>query len=167
MRSERTSLLPSADIHKLVDATSLLAIETPKLSAERNFAEVSEPFDVLPEFEVNTAFRDDGAGFRVILRTVIEVPIGRIECDTSAEYEMTDLRPDDVADEAFGQFVNDVAVMHILPYARQSIADITQRVFASPLLMPIMKRGDIHFDVAAGLKAARDFEVASGEDGAS
>lgn len=140
-------------------STSLLTIETPKLCAERNYVEVSEPFDIVPEYELNTAFRDDLAGFRVILRTIIDVPIGRIECNTSAEYEMEDLLADDVPDEAFGQFVNDVAVMHILPYTRQSIADITQRVFANALLMPIMQRGSIQFDVAEGLRAARQSDV--------
>lgn len=45
------------------------------------------------------------------------------------------------------EFVNNVAIMHILPYARQSIADLTQRVFSAPLLMPIMQRGELQFQV--------------------
>lgn len=151
-----------ADIHDLIESSSLLSIDTTKLSAERNLEEVSEPFDILPEYEVNTAYRDDGAGFRVILRTVIDVPVGRIQCDTSAEYEMAELRASDIPDGVFGQFVNDVAVMHILPFTRQSIADITQRVFANALLMPIMQRGSLHFDVAEGLKAARERDTESG-----
>lgn len=44
-------------------------------------------------------------------------------------------------------YSNDVAVVALLPYLRQAIADLTQRVFGSPLLMPALQRGAVTFSM--------------------
>lgn len=146
--------MPETSIQDLVEDVELLGIETVKVRAERLLGAVQEPSDIEPSYELNTAFRDDGAGFRIILRTAIDLPIGQIECDVAAEYELQKISVRRIPPEVFDQFVNDVAIMHILPYTRQGISDVTLRVFANPLTMPIMQRGSVRFDVAAGVAHA-------------
>lgn len=134
------------DVHQLVEATSLLGINVFQLSATRRLdVAPTDDFEVDPRYTITADFRDDGAGFRVRLLTEIETPIGPIACGVLAEYEHPDARLGPESSEAFNEYVNGVALMHIIPFARQAIADVTLRVFGSPLLMPILQRGQMQF----------------------
>lgn len=136
------------DVHEMVDVTSLLGIEVYRLSAFRNLdAQPAENFEIDPSYALATDLRDDGDGFRVSLLTEIDTPIGRIECGVLAEYEHHGILVTSASSEALTEYVNNVALMHVIPYVRQSIADITLRVFNSPLVMPILQRGQMSFRV--------------------
>lgn len=50
-------------------------------------------------------------------------------------------------------FANDVAILAILPFTRQAIADITARVFGAALLMPIIQRGQLVFGLSDSTEA--------------
>jgi len=91
--------------------------------------------------------RDDGHGFRVLFETNIEFSGGCVECGLSAEYELDGARLQDDEGKVMSEFVNGVALMHLIPYTRQLIADMTQRVFGNALLMPILQRGELQFEV--------------------
>lgn len=137
------------DVHQLVEATSLLGINVFQLSATRRLdVAPTDDFAVDPRYTITADFRDDGSGFRVRLLTEIETPIGPIACGVLAEYEHPDARLGPESSEAFNEYVNGVALMHIIPFVRQSIADLTLRVFGSPLLMPILQRGQMQFTLA-------------------
>lgn len=137
------------DVHRLVEASSLLSVEVFKLSAERQLdVEPTDDFEIDPSYLLTTDFRDDGAGFRIRLLTDIETPIGTISCGVLAEYAHDGVRLGPESSEALNEFVNGVALMHIIPYVRQAIADVTLRVYQSPLLMPILQRGQMTFDVS-------------------
>ncbi|MEV7608619.1 hypothetical protein AB0N61_03960 [Microbacterium sp. NPDC089320] len=139
---------PVLSVHDLVQAASLTAIAATRLHCHRDIdVEASEDFEISPEYALNIAARADEAGFRILFRTSITVPIGQIACDIAAEYELDGVVLGEGSSGAMQEFVNNVAIMHILPYARQSIADLTQRVFSAPLLMPIMQRGELQFQV--------------------
>jgi hypothetical protein len=98
---------------------------------------------------LQTARRDDGTGFRVRMKIVVTVQQGEVLADVAAEYELREYQADDIADDVLLEFCNEVAIMHILPYTRHTIADLSQQVFGAPLLMPMLKRGDIRFDAAS------------------
>jgi len=138
-------------IDQLLASVKLLGVEVPRLLAEQNGAGFDDD-DPNPQIEplhgLNLTLRDDHAGFRVRFNTDIDVAIGRVGCDVLAEYELSEFLIDAGSTEAMAEFVNGVALMHVLPYTRQHIADVTQRVFGTPLLMPIVQRGEITFEIA-------------------
>lgn len=136
------------DVQQLVEKASLTTIAATRLICERNLAiEPSEDAEISPEYSLNLATSDDARGFRVLLRTEIDVTIGRIGCDVAAEYELEGLQLGRDSSGAMQEFVNNVALMHLLPFVRQSIADLTQRVFSAPLIMPMMQRGEMEFEI--------------------
>lgn len=49
--------------------------------------------------------------------------------------------------EGVNSFANEVAVMCLVPYAREAIASMALRGFRGTFIMPIIKRGDLEFDV--------------------
>lgn len=139
--------MSDVDVHALVDDADLHAISMVNLSARRieREAKNASEFSVDPQYTLQTARREDDKGFRITLQTEIEAPIGDIRCDVEAEYVLQQLVMTAVPQEVLQEFVNDVAIMAMLPFVRQGIADITLRVFESPLLMPIIQRGQITF----------------------
>lgn len=125
-----------------------MSIETSALSAERaDDQALDQDAEIDPDYALGITLRDDSEGFRVRLETSISVPGGRIRCVVYAEYELDDARIGEESTDAMGDFINGVALMHLLPYVRQAISDLSMRVFNSPLLMPIMKRGDLGFSL--------------------
>lgn len=139
------------EVAELVAKTTLTAINPTRLVCQRDLSvEPSEDAEISPEYSLNIGTTDDATGFRIILRTEIDVSIGQIGCDVAAEYEIADGKLGRDSSAAMKEFVNNVALMHLLPFARQSIADLTQRVFSAPLLMPMMQRGEIEFEVTLG-----------------
>ena len=141
------------DIHGLVDTSTLESITFLELSAKRADEEASydsllgeETYEIEPEFSLQFG-RNSGAGkFRVRLATLIESEPGRIFVDAAAEYQVdpgTDVSS--VSDELLLDFANQVAVFAIIPFLRQGVADMTQRVFGVPLTMPMYRRGELVF----------------------
>ncbi|WP_138413083.1 hypothetical protein [Sinomonas gamaensis] len=150
-----------ADVHELIDATSLTAITFFKLYAERWLDPDVDPeqdFEIEPEYALNVHTREDDAGFRVLLETTIKTPIGEIACGVRAEYEHPGHVLQASSSDALTEFINGVALMHVLPFTRQGIADLTQRTFDAPLLMPIIQRGELEFH--AGISATADRSAA-------
>jgi hypothetical protein len=133
-------------VKRLVEVADLETIETYRLIAERDiFASAREDVEIDPSYTLTVDFRDAGDGFRVRLVTDIDTPLGGISCGVLGEYGIGQARLRTETSEALTEFINGVALMHLIPYARQSIADLTQRVFGAPLLMPMIQRGQISF----------------------
>lgn len=139
------------DVHQMVAATSLRGIHFSKLHAERwlDVDSDDDEYEIDPKYTLNVDLRGDGTGFRVRFETQIATPIGEIACGVLAEYEHPDLLLREASGDALTEFVNGVALMHVLPYTRQGIADLTQRTFDAPLLMPIIQRGELSFAMGA------------------
>jgi hypothetical protein len=144
------------DVHRMVEATSLRGIHAYKLHAERWLDGDSDDdeYEIDPKYTLNVDIRGDKVGFRVRFLTEITTPIGEIACGVLAEYEHPEVVLRQESGDALAEFVNGVALMHILPYARQGIADLTQRTFDAPLLMPIIQRGEMSF--AMGIDSVLD-----------
>lgn len=99
----------------------------------------------IPEQYLNVARSEDGDGFRVRVKTVIDWRGGRIAVDVASEYSLDDLRSEQVSSALMLEYVNEVAIMHIIPYLRQGIADVSQRIWGEPLLLPVLQRGEMTF----------------------
>lgn len=141
------------DIHGLVDAVTLESVTFLELSAKRADEEArydslfkEETYDVEPKFSLQFA-RDNEAGkFRVRLATSIESEPGKILVDAAAEYAVQpDIEVSSISEELLLDFANRVAVFAIIPFLRQAVADMTQRVFGVPLTMPMYRRGELVF----------------------
>lgn len=99
------------------------------------------PSNVVPAFSMQV--RQDGAEIGVRLSVRLELGVGQVHVDAAATY---------VANEEFTmgepaslEFANEVGVMALLPYIRQAIADLTQKVFGNVVLLPVVQRGAIQF----------------------
>lgn len=146
----------NVDIHQLLEDVNLLDIVILELSAVRS--DKAQGSDDLAkgifggEYNVETDFsmsmaRDTESTkkFRIQVTTNINADPGKIYVETAAEYALGDLNTEDLDEELMMEFANRVALMTLLPFIRQSVADISQRVFIQPLTMPIFKAGDLVF----------------------
>lgn len=145
------------DIHALVAEAELLHIATLEISAGRtdlsqsndelmaSFEDKGHDIDMDFGVSLDLGEEDDGR-FRVRVLTEVESDPGIIRVNIAAEYELANLGPREVSDDVMLEFVNKVSVMTILPYVRQAIADISQRVFTYPLTMPLFKVDELTFD---------------------
>ena len=67
--------------------------------------------------------------------------------DVSADYELATMSARGIDQKVMQAFVNGVAVMALVPYIRQSVSDVTLRVFGSALTMALVRRGEMEFDL--------------------
>ncbi|WP_349865016.1 hypothetical protein [Leifsonia sp. WHRI 6310E] len=132
----------------LLNDVALENIEQTELAASRGDGKLGGDLpEAEPSYRLSIDGRDDDKAFRVGLRTEIQVGTGSIISEIRAEYLLGEMRFSAVEDATRLEFANKIAIMAILPYTRQSIADITSRVFGAPLLMPIVQRGELEFEV--------------------
>lgn len=115
-------------------------IETPE-PAPRDL-----PIEVKPEYVLDIEIADDGKGFRVKLGMDIDLGIGEVRVHTAARYR-TEQYEGELTLPLLTEYANEVTIMALLPYHRHAIADLTQRIFGPPLVMPIIQRGEIAFNV--------------------
>ncbi|WP_454151645.1 hypothetical protein [Microbacterium lacticum] len=99
------------------------------------------PESIEPTFSLR--LRHEGNEFGIRLASRVYVGLGEVTVDVSANYAT----PEPVTmDEAVRlEFANRVGIMALIPYLRQAVADLTQRVFGQPILVPITRAGDLEF----------------------
>lgn len=132
-------------IRALIDASSLASIETYECSARRHETPDENIEANRVNVEVAAQFRigSDGFGIRLVCEAAFREGIAKVS--TSGEYELEEgFEPSRRDVQLFG---NEVAVMTVFPFLRESMSDITTRVFGKPLLLPIAERGVISFDL--------------------
>ena len=151
---------PSAALVRLASEARLEQISMATLSAERfmdqqDFREDAEP----PRFAMrNERLEDaDSAFMRVFLRCDVPLPEGDVVVEPFAVYSIPGTSVDLFDDEetVIG-FINEVAVMAMLPYVRQGVADMSQRVFEAAVLMPAFPRGAISFNLKDAIPQSED-----------
>lgn len=138
-------------IHTLVDNVTLLSVGYLELAAAQRTAtvegvEVSE--EATPTYSMDFNGRPDDKRFRIGLRTEIQFNRGTVTAHVAVEYELTELLLSSIDQATRIEFMNTVALMTIVPFTRQAIADITQRVFGAALLMPIINQGELNFTMS-------------------
>lgn len=140
------------NVLRLVRATELLELTFTELTARRDLespALSSEAEEVAPTFALRMqATIDPEPRFRVFLRCEISGSQECVAVEVVAEYGLPAEDADLLLDqESLSSYINEVSVMMMVPYVRQALADMTQRVFAAPVLMPVMPRGALRFRI--------------------
>lgn len=145
----------NATIEVLVNAAELMGIRYFQLNATiADESHTSEELAALEDVEFSPSFKmkigvdSDANQFLIRLIAKVESKIGTVIVDAGAEYSLGDsseLHIDEIPEDLMLDFVNNVSVMHLSPYIRQSIADLSHRVFGNPVTLPIMRRGELTF----------------------
>jgi preprotein translocase subunit SecB len=138
----------SEELARLVDAAQLQAVEYLHLSAERN-----EDVDLARlhngEISVEPSYRlgtwQDETRFGIRLKIEITTEIGVIAAEAISSYATPGDHEQDITEDLLLEFANQAGLMMLFPYLRQGVADLSQRVFGLPLLMPILMRRDLQF----------------------
>lgn len=146
---------PSVLLVHLVESCDLDDITFLEISAkrtDRDLAELSEEDrtkPIAPSHSLGVDLVPEERRFRLRLGTDIVTVAGPISVVVAAEYDVDDgFDHHDLTMDLAIEFANNVGIMMMLPYLRQAIADVTQRVFGTPLQMPILPRGALTFDPA-------------------
>lgn len=129
----------------LVDLLRLVTIHYYAISGEADET-ASEPVgdEVKYDTEYGCRLRHDGNEFGARLRTEVNLlNLGRVVVDVAAEYEADE--PFDLEQDAAFEFFNEVAVMQLYPYVRETIQSLCVRLFNRSFTLPVTQRGDIAF----------------------
>lgn len=147
---------PSDAVRQLAAATELADVGFSHLAATREQGRALTQDDsgemVSPVFTLRIETKggplpDGSAEFRVFLRCDVDLDHGPASAEVVASFRTKAGAVPYVDDRALLlEYINEVAIMVCAPYLRQGLADMTQRVFGYPLVMPIMPRGSIRFD---------------------
>jgi hypothetical protein len=144
---------PSEALVAFVPRVSLLSIGYSELSAKTLDQPAedleSDASDVDPQYTLNVAIHPSEPRFGLRLRVDIEGPFGLVHVETQADYEVDGVEQSALSHPLLVEYANHVGTFAMVPYARQAIADLSLRVFGSPLLMPTMQRGDLMFPADA------------------
>jgi preprotein translocase subunit SecB len=138
----------------LLHAAVLDAIDFLEISARRSLESDVPPEDPVPDgegemkldFQVKDRLPDQDRSFRFALEVTFSNHEGRAVARPVATYHVgaeDALLLDDV--DLMAEFGGKVAVMALIPFAREAIATVTSRVFLDPVLMPIFTTGQLHF----------------------
>lgn len=116
-------------------------VEARRLDENKQREESEDSVDVSMTLQQHV---DEGR-FGVRLLVQLHPYMGEVSVAVAAEYSV-DEGPQ--AEEAVVRgFGNEVAVMTLLPYAREAVSTLSTRVFGKPILLPTMGRGDVGFDL--------------------
>lgn len=137
---------PSVGLLALVEHANLDSISFIELSARRGpVAEGRSGGPRAPTYMLTTNGTDDGSRFRIALRVDLELEEGEVQVTAQADYTVAGPGTGSVTRHGVVEYANEVGIMTLLPYLRQAIADLTQRVFDTALLMPVQPRGAVSF----------------------
>lgn len=100
-----------------------------------------ESTEVSPTYGLKLRHEGNELGIRVSIS--IDVGAAKIVVDAAVNYTTAEILA--MEEVTFLDFANNVGVMALLPYLRQAIADLSQRVIGEVILMPIIPRGGLTF----------------------
>ena len=138
----------SEQLLALVRNVKLNSIEYFELTARRqmDLSPLEEGrVDVEPNYTLGTQVAESGERFLLRLKVEFKSEVGHFAAEAGAEYSVTSSDSIELSETLLVEFANEVGIMALLPYLRQAIADLTQRVFGLPLLMPVLQRGELTF----------------------
>lgn len=140
----------------LVDKSELNDVQYHELHVKRsavNSAEVraeDEPEDSTDStngtFGVRPQFRFDEESFGFRLVGEITSPVGEVRVSVAGEYALLDGAPE-LDRKLVKMFGNQVGVMALYPFLRESIATLTAKAFGTPVFVPLIERGDVEFEM--------------------
>ncbi len=102
-----------------------------------------------PSFVISLEARHEPApGFRVLLECRADSdPDMQLVVGARATYSVPTEERDLLEEQdVLESFVNEVAIMTLLPFVREGLADLALRVFRTPIIMPMFPRGALRLD---------------------
>lgn len=152
--------MPSENLAKLVKGATLAEIAVLELRAKKaesaDGEKIPKQVKVKPNYTLETAVKEDNLGFLIAITTDIDLPSGSIYCQIGATYKVKGEEGLSLQSEDLLEYANEVGVMTLLPFIRQNVADLSQRVLGFPLLMPIMPRGALYFSKGEEIQSEAD-----------
>lgn len=144
----------SPELVELVPQVYLCQVTCLEHSALRRPVPLGGDVDVYrsgePRFELTIHTPDEGEPvnrFYIQVRLVVDLPAAGasavVAYQATYEHELSAVP----SIELLTDFTNEVALMILLPYLREALADVTRRVFDQALLMPMFQRGEVAFHV--------------------
>lgn len=133
-----------ASIRELIDRCTLRQIEYHEISASLSGEKYdpSEPPEL--NMELRVQHRCDGEDFGIRLAAEITSIAGTVTAKVAAVYDYEGEAPTQRALFGFG---NEVGVMTVFPFLRETVHSLSMKVFAFPILLAPINRGDIGFDL--------------------
>lgn len=132
------------EIRELMDRCTLKQIEYHEVSARLGSVtfDPSEPPEL--DMELRVQHRCDDEDFGIRLAAEITSVAGTVSVTVAAVY---DYEGDVPTRRALFGFGNEVAVMTAFPYLRETVHSLSMKVFAFPILLAPINRGDVGFDL--------------------
>lgn len=126
-------------LERLIDATDQVSIDNVELSVRRSDRGVlSGSIELKPAFSLFCEASEEEPVFTIGLRIELEAPVCDVVTDIRALYRVSEGFGEDLDEPLLLEFANTIALRQLLPFHRQAIADLTQRVLGLPLLLPII-----------------------------
>lgn len=96
--------------------------------------------------------------FQVSLNVEVVIPHGTVCVEPVMTFQVPVEHAGAVNSRSATAYVNDSGVVHILPFVRQALIDMSTRVLRSPVVMPIFGPDDLQFELPP-----MDFETEESE----
>jgi hypothetical protein len=140
-------------VHEVIANANLRSIEYYEVSARRHESPPHQEDQPEGQVSITVQERHAAGQFGVRLLASVVVPMGEVTASVAGEYDLADgFEP---SRRALQNFANEVAVMTVFPYLRESIATASARVLGRAIQLPVIERGSIALDVdAAGIDDA-------------
>lgn len=136
-------------VRGVVDASELEQIAYLQLASIRKEPDAHTPgADEAQEdefgFALKLAQNDDNDQLIVRLRTDVDSLFHETTVEVGAIYALDP--PREIPEDVRLEFANLVGIMALLPFMREAVADMTRKVVGHPVIMPMIKTGDIRFE---------------------
>lgn len=97
--------------------------------------------EMVPTYGLKLLSKGNEIGVRISL--MLAGDIGHVAVDLAANYQtpMAVVLPEPVRLE----FANEVGIMALIPYLRETVWSLSQRVFGQAIVMPVIQRGGLAF----------------------
>lgn len=151
---------PTGDLLALVEAAELSDIGLFELTAHRGGRDENgnvrivgpgplEVDDFPPlDHSLEVFWSEAEDQFMVRMTSAATGAIGDLTVGVQAEYILEGITRSDISPETEQRFVNDVALMHLAPYIREAVADVSRRVFGASITLGVLMRGELEFSPA-------------------
>lgn len=141
---------PSDGMLELVKAAHLSEVSCRAASVkllERERETHSSPIEAGLTIGRRKASPDDQTReFRIALELWVQLPVADLQTVFIAQYGVPADLGELLTDEIITEYANNVAVMTLFPYVRESLGDLARRVGVD-FTLPIIQRGQMTFEV--------------------
>lgn len=136
-------------VKDLIRRATLQEIDFHEVSARKTGeSRQDEPNEDNVDVSMHLQHHVDGNSFGILFSVKLLMFRGEVDVAAAAEYTVDDAEPiDPHTVKAFG---NEVAVMTLLPYVRETISTLTTKMWTRPFLLPTLERGFVGFDLDEG-----------------